>query len=124
MALATAVEGLVGEHHDAVLALGAGHSHITTPELFARVARALAQAEQVVLLRPDKDLVKAHSELHARCLQTKGHTWKVDGIDWLYRWLTDGLDERLATDVVMTDGHTPQELATRIAALPSHRPTP
>ena len=124
VALAIAVEGLVGEYGDAVLALGAGHSHVTTPGLFGRVARALGQAQQVVLLRPDYDVDEAHRELRSRCAQAKGHTWEIDGVDWLYRWLTDGLDERLATDVVITDGCTPQDVAVRIAALPQHGAAP
>lgn len=122
VALAAAVEGLVDSYPDAVIALGAGHSHITTPDLFDRVARALARAEQVVLLRPAQDLVRAHRELRQRCRRTKGHTREIDGVDWIKRWLDDGLDERLATHIVDTDGGTPRVLAQQIAGLPRRSP--
>lgn len=115
VALVAAVEGLVGGHPHGVLALGAGHTHVTTPSSFERVAAALGRADQVVLLRPAADLATAHRVLRRRCRETKGHTWEIDGIDWLRRWLEDGLDERLATDLVITDGEIPEQTADRVA---------
>lgn len=41
----------------------------------------------------------------------------VDGVDWLQRWLTDGLDERLATHVVVTAGQSAAETAREVDRL-------
>lgn len=117
VALAAAVVGLAGEHDDAVLALGAGHTHVTDPRLFARVERALAGAD-VVLLRPAADAGRSLAVLRQRCVDSKSHDWVVDGVDWLQRWLTDGLDERLATRTVLTQGRSPSETARSVAAAP------
>ncbi len=116
VALAAAVVGLVDEHPDAVLALGAGHSHVTSPSLFPQVRAALATAGSVVLLRPSADPAVSLEVLRERCRTSKGHDWRLDGVDWLERWLADGLDEQLATRVVLTDGLSPQEAARRAAA--------
>jgi shikimate kinase len=115
VALVAAVEGLVAENAHAVLALGAGHTHVTTPSSFERVTAALARADQVVLLRPAADPSEAYPVMRRRCRETKGHAWEIDGIDWLRRWLEDGLDERLATDLVVTDGEIPEQTADRVA---------
>ena len=56
-----------------------------------------------------------------RCRRTKGHPWQIDGVDWLRRWLTDGLDERIATDVLFTEGQTAAQTAARIAGRCSGR---
>lgn len=117
VALVAAVVGLVDQHPDAVLALGAGHSHVTDPALFARVAASLARADQVVRLRPYPDHARSVAVLRARCLADKGHAWVVDGVDWLQRWSTDGLDERLATTTLITDGQDPGETAATIAGM-------
>lgn len=121
VALAAAVVGLVSQHPDAVLALGAGHSHVTDPVLFARVATALARADEVVLLRPYADHDRAVAVLRGRCLAGKGHAWVRDGVDWLQRWSTDGLDEHLATTTVITAGQSPQQTAVAIEAQASAR---
>lgn len=115
VALVAAVVGLTGEHDDVVLALGAGHTHITDPGLFAEVEQALVGAD-VALLRPTGEMGSTLAVLRRRCLDSKGHGWEVDGVDWLQRWLTDGLDERLATRMVLTQGQSPDGTARRVAA--------
>jgi shikimate kinase len=113
-ALAYAVGRLLDTSDDAVIALGAGHSHVTSPKLFTRVAAALATADRVVLLRPHPDLVVSTDELRRRCIESKGHGWTRGGIDWLVRWTNDGRDEQLATEVAYTLGETPDETASRL----------
>ena len=97
--------------------MGAGHSHVTDDALFERVVRALGAADQVVLLRPSDDLQVSLEVLRQRCLDDKGTAWKVDGEDWLERWLTDGRDERVATHHVLTAGMTPDKTARVVAGL-------
>lgn len=116
VALAHAVERLVETSPGAVLALGAGHSHLTDDVLFERVERALATADQVVLLRPTEDLATSLGALRQRCLDDKGTAWRVGGEDWLERWLTDGRDERVATHVVLTEGSAREQTAGVVAA--------
>lgn len=118
-ALAYSVEKLFDAAGDAVVALGAGHSHLTRPDLFARVSTALSAADRVVLLRPHPDEIVALDELRKRCVASKGHDWNRDDIDWLARWTTDGRDEQLATDVIYNLGETPAETASRILGLGS-----
>lgn len=116
-ALVHAVERLVATHRDQVIALGAGHTHVTERDLFARVRIALTLADAVVLLRPSADPATTVRELRKRCLASKSHAWHGDGIDWLERWTTDGRDELLATHTIYNGAETPQETASRIAAL-------
>lgn len=116
-ALVAAVVDLVAAHPDAVLALGAGHTHLVDQDLFDQVATALAAADHVVALRPSLDLAASRQVLAARCTASKGHQWQVDGVDWLARWLGDGRDEQLATHVVHTGGERAPATAQRIAAL-------
>ena len=116
-ALVAAVVDLVAAHPGAVLAMGAGHTHVSDPGLFSQVAAALQAADHVVALRPLPDLAASRQVLRARCAASKGHDWQVDGVDWLARWLGDGRDEQLATHVVHTAGEQAPVTARRIAAL-------
>lgn len=119
IALAQAVERLLETSPGAVVALGVGHSHVTDDALFARVARALASADQVVLLRPSADPAVSLEVLRARCVAEKGTAWRVGDEDWLAMWLTDGRDESVATHVVLTGDDTPAETVAAVAALGS-----
>lgn len=114
VALAHVVQQLVAHHPHAVLALGAGHTHLTTPTLLDDVGQALSLADQVILLRPSADPGVSATVLRARCVQSRGSDWVVEGQDWLQRWLTDGHDDQLATHVVETGGESPQQTADRI----------
>lgn len=114
-ALAHAVPRLLAEHPRAVVALGAGHSHVTRPALRPSVVAALAPHD-VVLLRPSPDPAVSVAELRARCIEAKGRNWVRDGTDWLHRWTTDGLDDEVADLVVHTMGRTPEQTAAVVAA--------
>jgi len=115
VALAHAVERLVDHHADAVIALGAGHTHVTSQLLFERVGAALRSVDGVVLLRPSPDLQTTIRVLRERCLTSKGRDWRVDGIDWLERWTTDGRDELLATTTIYNARDSAGETARRLA---------
>lgn len=117
-ALAAAVVDLVARYPNAVLALCAGHSHLTRSGPAEAVALALAGADQVVLLRPHPGTSISLGVLRTRCIDTKGHDWRVEGTDWLHRWLTDGRDELLATGTVYTADRTADATAAEMAALP------
>lgn len=117
VALAQAVERLVETSPGAVVSLGVGHSHVTDDALFARVVRALASADQVVLLRPSADPAVSLEVLRRRCVADKGTTWHVGDEDWLAMWLTDGRDEAVATHLVLTGDDTPAETVAAVAAL-------
>ena len=114
VALAHAVERLIEGRTDAVIGLGAGHTHLTSPPLFARVRVAVGSAERVILLRPATDPASTVAVLRQRSIASKGHDWRGDGIDWLERWTTDGHDEPLATDVVYNGLESPAETVRRL----------
>lgn len=113
-ALTHAVERLVRGHPQAVIALGAGHTHCIRLDLRGRVAAALAEAERVVLLRPAVDIDESVRVLRERCIASKGHDWVRDGVDWLHRWCTDGCDEQFATAIVHTAGETAEQTLARL----------
>ncbi len=117
VALAHAVERLIEGHADAVIGLGAGHTHLTSPPLFARVRVAVGRAQRVILLRPAADPAGTIAILRQRSIASKGHDWRGDGIDWLERWTTDGHDELLATDVVYNGLESPAETARHLCAV-------
>lgn len=115
-ALVHAVERVVQDHPDAVVAMGAGHTHPTDPLLRARVARALEGAF-VVLLRPAQDVDRSVRILRERCRHVKWTDWHIDGIDWIRRWCTDQQDELLADATVVTEGRSPAEVAAEVVVL-------
>lgn len=115
-ARAHAVERVVADHPDAVIALGAGHTSYTRTDLRERVHRALAPAADVVLLLPSPDRDNALATLRARALRTKGTGWVVDGHDMLAEWLDDAGLRALARRTVYTDGRTPAETARAVLA--------
>lgn len=115
VALAHAVERLLGTSRNDFIALGAGHTHVTDPGHFERVRAALAAAEAVVLLRPSAASDTTVRILRERCLTSKSHAWHGDGIDWLQRWTTDGRDELLATHTIYNNAERPDQTASRVA---------
>ncbi len=112
-ALAHAAPSVLRDHPQAVIALGAGHTHVTTHPRQALIRRALRK-HTVVLLRPSDDPVASVVELRSRCVAGKGRDWIRDGADWLDRWSTDGLDDGLATHTVYTLGRLPTQVATDV----------
>lgn len=123
-ALTHAVERLVEMYPGSVMALGAGHSHVTSPSLFARVQTALSATEAVILLRPSPDLENAIEVLRQRCIASKGYDWRGDGVDWLARWTTDGRDELLAWPVLYNGQEAPTETARRLHAMLEDKTSP
>ena len=115
-ALAHAVQRCAALHSQAIVSFGAGHSHLTDPSLHAHVARAL-EGVTVVVLRPSPDMEASVHLLRERCRQTKWTDWHLDGVDWLHRWCTDGLDEQLADAIVYTAGKSPRETADEVSRL-------
>lgn len=113
-ALAYAVPRLLSDYSDAVIAFGAGHTHVTCPARRAIVRQALHE-RTVVLLRPVQDPAASVAELRSRCVAGKGRNWIRDGIDWIDRWSRDGLDDELATRTVYTLGRTPTQVASEVA---------
>ncbi|MEV3978580.1 shikimate kinase [Nonomuraea sp. NPDC049758] len=114
-ARAHAVERAVADHPDAVVALGAGHSHYTQPELFRRVRAALAAVAHVVLVLPCPDEERSVQVLRRRSLATKQTDWiSADGHDFLAEWVRDPGNRTLATTVLHTDGQTPDETLARL----------
>jgi len=112
-ALAYAAPRLLRDHRDAVIAFGAGHTHVTTPARRAIIRRTL-QEHTVVLLRPAQDPAVSVAELRSRCVAGKGLDWIRDGVDWLDRWSRDGLDDHLATQTVYTIGRSPTQVASDV----------
>ncbi len=112
-ALAYATPRLLNDYPDAVVALGAGHTYVTTPARQAIIRRALDE-RMVVLLRPAQDLAASVAELRSRCVTGKGRDWIRDGVDWIDRWSGDGLDDDLATLAVYTMGRSPTQVASDI----------
>jgi len=103
IALSHAVVRMVEEHPNAVLALGAGHTHTRVGR--AEVEAALA-GHQVVRLRAPVEVLRERAG--------GWPAWIVSGEDWLARWCEDGLDEHLARVTVETAGRTPDELADAV----------
>lgn len=112
-ALAYAAPRLLRDHRHAVIAFGAGHTHVTTPARRAIIRRTL-QEHTVVLLRPAHDPAASVAELRSRCVAGKGRDWIRDGVDWLDRWSRDGLDDHLATETVYTIGRSPTQVASDV----------
>ncbi|MFI9593628.1 shikimate kinase [Nonomuraea sp. NPDC052265] len=117
-ARAHAVERVVVDHPDAIVALGAGHSHYTRPELFRRVRSALASVAHVVLVLPCPDQERSVQVLRRRSLATKQTDWiSADGHDFLAEWVRDPGNRALATIVLHTDGELPARTRTRLLTM-------
>jgi shikimate kinase len=116
-ALIHALEQLVARGRDAVLALGAGHSHMTRLDFQERAARALAGCELVIHLRPTPDPAESVRVLRERCIADGRGDWIRDGTDMLGLWIADGLDLRFATHVLYTAGESPEQTADRLVRL-------
>lgn len=97
VARAHAVEQVVARSAGAVLALGAGHTNYTNPELFSRVKAALAQAEHVLWIEPHAEPQESLRLLRARNLAERERDYIQDGHDILGEWLTDAQARSLAT---------------------------
>lgn len=106
---ANAVERIVAEHPAHVIDLGAGHTHLTDPRLAARLRGALDPCPNVVLLLPSPDPDLSIAVLKRRSMEMRGHDWVRDGHDNIAKWVRKSPNGDLATIVVYTEGHTPEE---------------
>jgi hypothetical protein len=123
-ALVHGLERIVEMYADAVIALGGGHTHVTSPVRFDRVRLALGRVEGVILLRPSPDPDVAVGMLRQRCLLSKGHDWRGQGVDWLERWSNDGRDELLATATIYNGHESATETALRLRSVLQRGPAP
>lgn len=121
-ARAHAVRRVVGDHPDAVIALGAGHTSYTDASCVAAVHDALSTTPHVLLVLPFADRDRALCELRRRSIASKGTDWISSGHDLLAEWLDDAATRSLATKVVVTDGANPQTIADRLACRSDDRP--
>jgi hypothetical protein len=107
--LAAILDDLVRERRDGIVDFGAGHSIFEEPADLARVERALAPYPNIFLLLPSPDLDESVRILRERPRST------INGIDANRYLIEHPAFEALATRVVYTDGHTPEETAATIA---------
>lgn len=120
-ARAHAVARVIADHPDAVIALGAGHTSYTDPELRDQVRAALKNCPDVVHVLPSPDRDVSLAELRERCIATKGGPWIAEGHDFLAAWLDDPTPHDVATRTVFTLGLTPEETVGRVRGdVPPH----
>ncbi|MEO1055336.1 MAG: shikimate kinase [Actinomycetota bacterium] len=103
----------VDDYPDAVVALGAGHSHYED-ERFQTNARSALRSSWVVLLLPAPSLDESLRVLRARSLHAKGHDWIRDGRDFLAEWIASTQNRTLADHVVYTHEKTPEQVAREL----------
>ena len=105
---AYAVERALQDHHGCVMDFGAGHSVQENDADFARIQTVLAPYPNVVLLLPSSDLDEAIAILRART------PFKVGDVPFTRYLVTHPAFRTLATQVVYTEGKTPEEVRAEI----------
>ncbi|MBN6057251.1 hypothetical protein JYK22_35335, partial [Nonomuraea sp. RK-328] len=114
-ARAHAVRRALEAHPSAIVALGAGHSHYTDPELFESVRCALDAVPHVILVKPCASHEPAVEVLRRRGVSVKGTDWTSDdGHDFLDEWVRYPGNALLATATLYTDGDKPSESVDRL----------
>lgn len=116
-ARAHAVERVLAEHPEAVIALGAGYTSFTEPRYAARVRAALAPVPHVVHLLPSPDPRQSVAILRARAVESRGRDWIIEGHDFIAEWVSDPLAATVATATVFTAGMGSAESAEQIVQL-------
>ncbi|MGW2095933.1 shikimate kinase [Promicromonospora sukumoe] len=116
-ARAHAVQRVVEDHPEAVIAFGAGYTSFTGASHAARVRRALAPVPDVVHLLPSPDPARSVAVLRERAVTSRGKDWIIEGHDWIARWVADPLAGELAAATVYTDGASPEESADELVRL-------
>lgn len=113
---AGAVEWVLADYPAAVIDFGAGHSHYDGyPDLFARVAVALARADHVILLQPSADPAESLRIVMER-LDPEPEDRAVVGA-LAEAFVHSASNARLATATVHTAGRTPEETCDEVAAI-------
>lgn len=105
---AYAVVRAVQDHHGCVMDFGAGHSVQENDADFARIQAVLAPYPNVVLLLPSPDLDEAITLLRERT------PFKVGGVPFTRYLVTHPAFQTLATQVVYTEGKTPEVICEEI----------
>lgn len=103
-----AVERAIQEHRGCIMDFGAGHSVHENPAAFERIQTLLAPYPNVVLLLPSPDLDEAITLLRERT------PFKVGGVPFTRYLVTHPAFRILATQVVYTEGKTPEEVCAEI----------
>lgn len=115
-----AVEKILAEQRNCVIDFGAGHTVHEDAGLFARVQKAIAPFENVILLLPSPDLAMSVRTLNARfealLLREVG---KVDPklLELNEHFTKHPSNFTLAKHIVYTDGKTAEETADEILKL-------
>lgn len=112
---AYAVEQALAEYPDAIIDFGGGASVQDEPDHFARVVRAVAGADHVILLLPDPDPEVSLRLLMARLDPPAGQADFVAARQAAL--LTSPCNARLATATVYTVGRTPEETCAEVLEL-------
>jgi len=112
---AYAVERVLADHHDCVIAFGAGHSVFESQELFARVQKALAPYPNVVLVLPSPDRQESIRILNERTRDLVGSFGQ--GFNWNEYFVRHRSNYDLAKLVVYTKDKTPEETRDEILEL-------
>src|SRR5262249_50184550 len=108
---AHAVVRALSEHQNSVFDFGAIHSVFDNAALFLQVADALAPFANVILLLPCADKQKCVQVLHERgkanthCDEATLEMWRRI----IQRFVCNPSNERLAKQIVYTDGRTPEQ---------------
>jgi hypothetical protein len=110
------VERVLGEHHDCVIDLGAGHTVYEDASAFARVQQALAPYCNVLLILPSLDPDRSAAILRER---TADLVWLQEirerhGFDMNEHFLRHPSNYRLAKLIVYTEGKSPEETRDEI----------
>lgn len=114
---AHAVERVLAEHSNCVIAFGAGHSVYEDESLFTRVQDALAPYPHVILLLPSPDLDESVRILNARfeqLLHSEGIEVDPQLLVVNEQFVRHASNFLLAKMLIFTGGHTPDETATEI----------
>lgn len=100
---------------DAVIAMGAGHTHYRNRQRYEEVVAAFDSVRAaIVLLLPSADPLEAVRQLRERALRDRGDDFRRDDRDLLAEWVNSQQNRRLATHTVITAGQTPVETADEI----------
>lgn len=109
-----AVERALAEHHDSVIAFGAGHSFYDDPAQLRAAQLALATCRAVVLLLPSADPDESVRLLNARLPAAEPSTPDMQQIQ--EQMIRHPANRTLATITVYTAGKTPAETCAEILA--------
>jgi hypothetical protein len=115
-----ALEGVVNDHPEAVLDLGAGHTSLLDDRFHTRISAALASYEHVILLLPDPDPERSVAVIRHRLMvgdDRESTDWIHDGVDFVRHWIVSDQNRRLATHTIYTGDNPPAAVTMRVIDL-------